>query len=179
MLGFMISLFLTIFLFVIVVKIFSASKKNEEEGREEKFIKEKSLYKYSKKNFLLTNAEKDFFLILNELIGDKYYIFPQVHISSLLEHKIVGQNWRGAFSSINQKSVDFAVYEKGKNLIAFVIELDDKSHNTFERADRDGMVNTILIESGIPVIRIKNAYPMTKEYVSGMLPGWIFGENKI
>ncbi len=178
MFGGAIALFFIILLFVIIAKNLPSDKKDGEEKVDtEKFTKEKSLYKYSKKNFLLTNAEKDFFLILNELIGDKYYIFPQVHISSLLEHKIVGQNWKGAFSSINQKSVDFAVYEKGKNLIAFVIELDDKSHNTFERADRDGMVNTILIESGIPVIRIKNAYPMTKEYVSGMLPGWIFGNR--
>src|SRR4051812_48724046 len=60
--------------------------------------KEKPVYSYGRKDFLMTKAENDFFGVLKELLQERYQIFPQVHLSAVLdETKVKGQNWNAAF----------------------------------------------------------------------------------
>ncbi len=62
-------------------------------------------YHYRAKSHMMTRAEERCFRNLEKKYGAKYYIVPQVHLSALLEHRVKGQNYRGAFSHINGKSV--------------------------------------------------------------------------
>jgi very-short-patch-repair endonuclease len=128
--------------------------------------KKKLLYQYKKKDFLITRAEHDFFDILVEIAGDKYHIFTQVHLPTILEHKISGQNWKGAFSHINGKSVDFVICDKSyiKPLVA--IELDDKSHERLDRIERDSEVERMLREAGMPLVRFENHGSFDKEEIN-------------
>ena len=146
---------LVFFLFVIILiaNFFKFLFSDKNEGR--KIFKKKILYKYNKKDFLMSRTEGQFFNILKELLGYNYYIFTQVHLSTILDHKIRGQNWRGAFSHINSKSVDYVISDKiFKPLL--VIELDDISHEREDRKERDEIVEDILENTGIPFLRIKN-----------------------
>ena len=54
-------------------------------------------YHYSRRGLIMTAAEIRFFKHLKSLIGKNYYIFPQIHLSTLFDHKIYGQHFWSAF----------------------------------------------------------------------------------
>lgn len=122
-------------------------------------------FDYKKKQYLLTKSEHDFFNTLSQVIENQLYIFPQVHLSDLFEHKIYGQNWRGALNHIQRKSVDFVICDKEYLKPLCAIELDDSSHNTQDRADRDETVEEIFKNANLPLIRIKNTGTWDKELI--------------
>ena len=113
-------------------------------------------FRYSKKDFLLTRSEHEFYDVLIQAVGHEYYIFPQIHLSQLVEHKIKGQNWKQAFYHVNAKSVDFVLCDKSYISPKLVIELDEKSHNESDRQERDRIVEDILKQINLPLLRIWN-----------------------
>jgi very-short-patch-repair endonuclease len=119
-------------------------------------IKEKAEYIYKTKEYVMSKPEQICFNVFKEVIGEKYYIFPQVHLSTFLDHKIVGQNWWGAFRHIDEKSVDFVLCDKQTFLSILAVELDEKSHEQPVRQDRDREVERILDDAKMPLLRIRN-----------------------
>jgi len=117
---------------------------------------EKAKYRYTRRNFLLTRAERECYDVLVEAAGAEYRIFAQVHLPSLVDHTVRGQNWRAAFAHINRKSVDFVLCDKAYLSPKLAIELDDKSHERPDRQERDREVERILQEAGVPLLRIEN-----------------------
>lgn len=120
-----------------------------------KYVKDVE-YKYKRKSFVMSRAEHDCYDVLMSVVGDRYYVFPQVHLSTLFDGKIWHQSWRGAFSHINQKSVDFVLCDKAYISAVLAIELDDKTHERVDRVIRDDEVDRIFKETGLPLLRVKN-----------------------
>ncbi len=89
---------------------------------------EKPKYFYSAKKHLMTTSEEEFFRTLCKLFVNRCYVFPQVHLSAVLNHKTRGQDWRAAFFHINGKSVDFLLCDKKTLQPICAIELDDHTH---------------------------------------------------
>jgi very-short-patch-repair endonuclease len=118
-------------------------------------------YHYSRRGLIMTAAEIRFFKHLESLIGKNYYIFPQIHLSTLFDHKIYGQHFWSAFQHINRKSVDFVVCSKNDVRPQFAIELDDWSHKLEHRKQRDAEVERIFYKSGLPLIRFKSENKLT------------------
>lgn len=118
---------------------------------------ERGVYQYERKECVMTNAERAFYTNLMNIVGERYYAFPQIHLNDLVEHRTHGQNWRGAFRHINEKSVDFVLCEKASLRTALVIELDDATHARADRIARDSEVERILRESNIPLVRVRVA----------------------
>ena len=112
-----------------------------------------SRYAYKAKQSLITNSEKNFLSILQELFGNQYYINSQVHLDALLDSKVEGQYWKAASSHINRKSVDFVICDRENMRPLVAIELDDKTHLYADRKDRDVEVERILAEAGITLER--------------------------
>lgn len=110
-------------------------------------------YHYTKRDLIMTPAETRFFKLLCHILDDEYYVFPQVHLSSLLEHKVYGQNWWGAFHHINRKSVDYVICDKQNVRPLLAIELDDWSHSLDKRKERDEEVEKIFEAAKLPLIR--------------------------
>lgn len=85
----------------VIILIFTFGIVNERFNNKKKISKEeettKSLYHYKTKDYLMSRAEHEFFDILVAFIGNLYFVFPQVHLATILDHKIVGQNWKGVF----------------------------------------------------------------------------------
>ena len=113
-------------------------------------------YKYEQRNFIMTRAEHECFDALIKAVGETYHVFPQVHLPSIVNNKVVGQNWKAAFRHISQKSVDFVLCDKAYLAPKLAIELDDKSHERADRIDRDGEVERILADAGLPLLRLEN-----------------------
>ncbi|MNY63208.1 hypothetical protein D3C86_2001380 [compost metagenome] len=75
---------------------------------------------------------------------------------AFLDHKIKGQNWRGAFSVINGKSVDYLLVDKTTQKPVIAVELDDYSHQSSSRIERDRKVENIMEASGMRLVRFSD-----------------------
>ncbi|MFZ2832236.1 MAG: DUF2726 domain-containing protein [Minisyncoccia bacterium] len=99
---------------------------------------------YSKKTWLLTRAEREFFSILEKAVGGQYYIFPQLALDKIVMLEGKGSLKGGYRNKIDQKSVDFALFSKQDVSPVLVIELDDYTHQRPDRQTRDGFVDRVL-----------------------------------
>lgn len=122
-------------------------------------------YKYYAKNHIMTKREERFFRELCQIFEKQCYVIPQVHLSALLEHKVKGQNWKGAFAHIHQKSVDYVLLRKKDLSVLCAVELDDITHTTSNRRKRDIEVERIFKQVGIPLVRIKHPEKMAKQEI--------------
>ena len=113
-------------------------------------------YDYKRKPFFLSRAEHECYDALMLAVGHEYYIFAQVHLPTIVDHKVNGQNWRGALAHINQKSVDFVLCDKAYISPKLAIELNDHTHERPDRVDRDIEVERILKDAGVPLLRLSN-----------------------
>jgi very-short-patch-repair endonuclease len=120
------------------------------------FENDKPEYNYKRRNWFLTKAEHEFYDALVKAVGNDYIIFAQVHLPTLLDHKIINQKLNPAFRHISQKSVDFVLCDKAYISPKLAIELDDKSHEKPDRMDRDIEVERIFKGAGLPLLRIQN-----------------------
>ncbi len=117
--------------------------------------KKKEIYPYQKKKYFLTPNERAFFEVLLQIVNDQYFVFPQVHIASVLE-VIKGQpNFMAWFNKIIRKSFDFVIFDKQNLNALLAIELDDPSHNQPERRQRDSFVNEAVKASDLNILHIK------------------------
>ncbi|MFH1246478.1 MAG: DUF2726 domain-containing protein [Candidatus Liptonbacteria bacterium] len=118
--------------------------------------KDRILYGYKKRSFFLSRAEHECYDALVTAVGNQYYVFAQVHLPTLVDNKVVGQNWHAAFRHISEKSVDFVLCDKAYISPKLAIELDDKTHERPERMERDREVERILKDAGISLLRLEN-----------------------
>lgn len=147
-------MFLTIFViicFIAVVALLFSSKSSERSTIDQPTID----YTYKRKQFIMTQAENTFLRALRSAIGNNYEILPQVHLATFLDHKVNGQNWMGAKSKIDRKSVDFLICSKGYYNPLVAVELDDASHSSPKRVARDAEVDAYMASANMPIVHIK------------------------
>lgn len=103
---------------------------------------------------LQTQGELWFFKVLKLALGDRYDIFVQVRLASIVTIPDKFFLWRD-FNPLGAKCVDYVLCDKKTGIVVLVIELDDKSHRRLERKRRDKFVNNVLKTAGIPILHIK------------------------
>ena len=160
--GILIFIIVLLIVVVVVIKIFELKQPLNKEKKE-------SIYKYTRKDFLMSRSEHEFYNILVEQFGYQYFIFPQIHLSTILDNKVQGQNWRGAFRHIDEKSVDFVICDKAYIKPLLAIELDDKTHERNDRKDRDEEVERILNDAGLQLLRFSNHGNFNKEEIKKLV----------
>jgi very-short-patch-repair endonuclease len=122
-------------------------------------------YRYGRKDFFMNRAEHEFFDALNSVLDGRYFVFPQVHLSTILEHRIKGQDWRAAFRRINGKSVDFVICDKTYIKPLLAIELDGRSHGVDAVRQRDADIEHIFVKAELPLLRFANHGSPNREEV--------------
>ncbi|MDP2629834.1 MAG: DUF2726 domain-containing protein [Candidatus Uhrbacteria bacterium] len=112
---------------------------------------------YRKREFLFDSAsEFNFFKLLTELYSDRFYIFPQVNLSHMVEPKNMPfAEYMRYRSRIDKKSVDFVFCDKVRVVPQLLIELDGYSHGRADRQERDVFVNELMKSCGLPILRLK------------------------
>jgi len=150
----MILMEILIFVIIVFVAIVAIAAWNS--GGKTYQVKQKKNYTYVPKDSVMTATEMEFFWTLQKVVGDRYFIFPQVHLSALLDHRVKGQEWRYAFYHINAKSVDYVLCSKTTLQPIYAIELDDPSHDRLDRIARDIEVERIFDEANVPLVRFRN-----------------------
>ena len=153
---------LIIFIVLIIIAIILLKRYSPEIFLDQK---SKALYNYKRKDFLMSRAEHEFFDILVDITKDQYYVFPQIHLSTILDNKVVGQNWKGAFRHIDEKSVDYVICDKAYIKPLLAIELDDRTHERENRKIRDGEVERILSDANLLLLRFGNGGRFDKEEI--------------
>lgn len=154
---------LVIFVAVLVVASIKISS-----GSEKRKVFKNNKYSYYAKDSIMTRVEEEFFRRLNSVVNERYIVFPQVHLSSLLSHEVNGQDWGIAFRHINGKSVDFVLCDKITLQPAYAIELDDYTHGRHDRVQRDVEVERIFKEANLPLVRFKNSNASNDEIIQAL-----------
>lgn len=111
---------------------------------------------YIKKMYLMTPKERELFSILDKCVPNDYYIFPQIHIASIVEVKKGEPKWQRFFNKIISKSIDFVIFDKVNISPVLAIELDDYTHSYEKRIARDEFVNEAIKTSKIKMLRFEN-----------------------
>lgn len=125
--------------------------------------REKHPYTYARRDYIMTAHEATLFRRLETIVRGRYYVFPQVHLSSLLDHRVKGQDWRAALSTIQRKSVDFVLVDMTSLKTAYVVELDDTTHDQSDRQQRDEMVAPLLLDADMPLVRLRDIDRLSDE----------------
>lgn len=123
----------------------------------------KQEYPYQLKQNYLSSAELLFMNLLEKAFHDMYNIVPQVPLKSIIQIKQNVRNFYRYFNKIDRKIVDFVFFDKKSYKPLLVIELDDSSHNSINRKNRDLFIDKILKKLNLPILHIPAKYSYDKE----------------
>ncbi len=113
---------------------------------------------YTRKK-LMTDYEYKFYDILKEL-EDNYTIVPQLNLAAVV--KKINNN---RYYSELFRNIDFAIFTKDYQELLLLIELNDQTHNNYNRKDRDLKVKKICNDIGVKLMTFYTKYPNEKAYV--------------
>lgn len=134
------------------------------------FTKKNNKFPYTKKKYFLTPTEQKFYGMLHEWFQDKYYIFPQIHLSSLIEVANSERKQYTYLNKIDRKSIDFVLFDKLNMLPLLAIELDDYTHTFDKRIERDRFVDDVFKIANIPITHITDCNnPTNRARIEGIL----------
>ena len=107
------------------------------------------------KAWMFTYNEKDAYQKLKP-IAEKlgYTVFAKVRLLDLVEPIKRNKKYKTYFWKIQAKHVDFVLCDC-KLVARYIIELDDSSHNTQDRIERDNFVDEVVESVGYKIIRVR------------------------
>lgn len=127
---------------------------NKKKGEEKK-----DLSIYERKPYLFdASSEFNLYKVLVELYGDKYYIFPQINYSHLIQpRKTTWEKERKYRSRIDRKSADFVFCDKERIVPKLIIELDGSAHNLKSKQARDEFIDELTKIVDLPILHLKTS----------------------
>lgn len=126
---------------------------------------------YTRKK-LMTDYEYKFYNILKQL-QDNYTIVPQLNLAAVV--KKINNN---RYYSELFRNIDFAIFTKDYQELLLLIELNDQTHNNYNRKDRDLKVKKICNDIGVKLMTFYTKYPNEKAYVINRIKNEL-SDNKI
>ncbi len=110
---------------------------------------------FTKKISVMRNDEKLLFDILLKLYGDKYYVFPQMTLSNLLDVKNDFKDHDNLYREIDHRSIDYLFCNRETITPILAIELNGESHKLNSRKNRDKLIKNILTKANIRFLSIE------------------------
>ncbi len=107
--------------------------------------------------YFVSNAEADFFRVLQRVVAGRAHVLAQVSLRQLVWFPGNGQSNRGRGvwqNKVATKSVDFVLCESATLRPLLAIELDEPSHAEPARQSRDADVEAVLDAAGLPLLRV-------------------------
>jgi hypothetical protein len=115
---------------------------------------------YELKESLITETEKSYFTAIKNLLPAGYFLQPQVNLASIICRT---DNFK--FQNELYRNIDACVFDKAYKPV-ILIEINDDTHKTSDRKERDQKVKSICEEAGIPLITFWTSYGINTEYIS-------------
>lgn len=150
--GYIIGILLIIIFVLVTVNLKIKFKQESEYSNDTSPIDYKNSYQ---RKYLLTKNEWHAYKKLQDLAAKReLQVCPKVRMLDLVEPRRGEKHYKTLFWKVQAKHVDFLICDKDLNIKA-ILELDDNSHNTNERKERDTFVDEVLTSVGYKVIRAK------------------------
>lgn len=148
---------------IILIIVILWMKKNEKENQiikeytEQLQQAESSETSYTgkyKPRLLLTKNEWSAYMTMKKITdANDLVICPKVRLIDIVEPKS-GDHESALRAKVIQKHIDFVICKKNMQIVG-VLELDDASHDTKKRMERDIFVDEILTDVGYTVIHTR------------------------
>ena len=119
---------------------------------------------YSKKQ-LMTKYERYFYDVLIELKDElNIEVMPQVNLGTIVNKKS-NNRWQNELF----RNIDFGIFTKDYEELLLLIEINDKTHNNYNRKYRDIKVDNIVNNAGIKLIKFYSNYPNKRDYIKNRI----------
>jgi len=134
---------------VVLVLIFAISSRRRE--------KPKRVRLFRQQDSLFTPAERSFLGVLDQASAGRYRIFGKVRIADVVlpVKGLDKSTWNSVFNRIKAKHFDFVLCDPKTLKIKAVIELNDKSHASGRRIERDELVGRACADAGLALRMVK------------------------
>ena len=103
------------------------------------------------KKYLMTKSERIVFDKIRNNLNNKYVIFPQICMRSILSNNFKERKNKSKWAIVDYLICTYPYYEP-----VLIIELDDPTHNLYQRKLRDIQLNNLLSRIDIPIWRLRN-----------------------
>ena len=122
------------------------------ESSEEKFL-------YDLKFSLVTKTEMEYLNCIKAVLPENCLVQAQANLASFI---VRTDNAR--FQNELYRNVDFIITDTAYRPLV-VVEINDQTHLTEDRKERDRKVANICEEAGIPIIKLWTSYGVNQEYI--------------
>lgn len=120
---------------------------------------EANSYLYNVKNTLISKSEQSFYSAIISSVPDGYCVFPQTNLASFILRTDGARFHNELF-----RNVDFLITD-AEFCPKFIIEINDQTHMTSDRKERDEKVRSICEEAGMPILKLWTSYGVNPEYI--------------
>ena len=126
---------------------------------------------FTQHNALFTAAERSFLGVLDQANGDRYRVFGKVRIADVVApvKGLDKSTWSKVFNKITAKHFDFVLCDPKTLKVKAVIELNDKSHTSTRRIERDELVGRACADAGLALRMVKAQRSYSLEAVKQVL----------
>ena len=113
-------------------------------------------FPYQKIRALFTPAERSFLGVLHQAVGDNAAIFGKVRVADVVEPEtgLNRSDRQSAFNRISGKHFDFLLCDKEDLSVICAVELDDRSHQSKSRHQRDEFLQGVCEAAGVPLVQV-------------------------
>ena len=167
---------------VAIVVIFTIASRGKEQP--------KRISLFRQRDALFTAAERSFLGVLDQASAGRYRVFGKVRIADVIAPAkgLDKSTWTSVFNRIKAKHFDFVLCDPQTLKVKAVIELNDKSHSSSRRVERDELVGRACADAGLALRMVKARRSYSVEAVKQVVneieielrvePGGEYGVNK-
>ena len=150
---------------LVLVVVFAISSRRKKEP--------KSVRLFRQQDSLFTPAERSFLGVLDQASAGRYRVFGKVRIADVVlpVKGLDKSTWTSVFNRIKAKHFDFVLCEPQTLAIKAVIELNDKSHTSGRRIERDELVGRACADAGLALRMVKAQRNYSLEAVKQIVNG--------
>jgi hypothetical protein len=111
---------------------------------------------YQRTKALFSPAERSFLGVLHQAVGGNATVLGKVRVADVAEPTagLNGSERQRAFNRISGKHFDFLLCDSKNLSILCAIELDDRSHQTKSRDQRDEFLKGVCEAAGVPLVQV-------------------------
>lgn len=155
------TIILAVCLALVIVYVLTSKKPNkatepkDEDKADEEETQKLPIQGAYQKSWLFSYNEKDAYNKLKPIAEELgYTVFAKVRLLDLLEPVKGTKKYKTYFYKVQAKHVDFVLCDT-KLVARYIIELDDNSHNTEKRKERDSFVDEVVQSVGYKIIHVR------------------------
>lgn len=108
-------------------------------------------HQYRLQKTFLSPAERSFYGVLCSAVADEYVVLSKVRVADVITpaNSRDRSKWQTAFNRISAKHFDFVLCDPKSLSVEQVVELNDRSHKSAKRQERDDFLRSACAGAGL------------------------------